>query len=325
MNYGNYDNHEKRIIDLRETMETSKHKKIIIDLRETMEARDFLHGQSFFQAELRKAIDKIKELTNLAGRIKESKIREGSYNHKSTCNLHEDGNSASDRPYNYGKDIHYHEAISILGKRGIGKTSFMLTLERYIREHEKKLYEKLIFLPMIDPGMLEDAEYFLVTLTSLICQEIQKCGNFHKDEYRSLVMQWQESLKNLSNSFIALDGKAYREYMAKSFQSPEIMGDHALIRGCGGTMLTLKFHDFVAMSVKILNKFYKPGACCFVLMIDDIDTVYDRGWIIMENIRKYLTSAQIIVMIAGDTALFKLVIRNQLFKKSETVALGLRI
>jgi len=275
---------------------------IIINLN-ALEARDFHYQESFFQAELEQAVKIVKQ------QIQKSREK--------TQKLYSESN-------NFPPMTCTQETISVLGKRGTGKTSFMLTLQRYIKDMERGLNENLFFLPMIDPGMLEEAEYFIATLTSIICQEIRENNNFQKHEDQYFLAQWEETLKRLCEAFIALDSTAYKNYMEKSFQYPEVFGNYALMNGCSGIMLTRQFHKFIAQSIDLLNKLNSQKIDCFVLMIDDIDIAYDKTWTILENIRKYLASEQIIVIVGGDSDLFKLVIRNKLFNSSRTSELALR-
>ncbi|MDL2269408.1 hypothetical protein LJC71_00180 [Desulfosarcina sp. OttesenSCG-928-A07] len=286
---------------------THEVQKIIIDLTGPTGAKEFSYEQSFFQKEIQAAVEKIKAQVAYAEKIQK------------------EGRPADEL---LSPDIpHYHEALSILGPRGIGKTSFLMTLRKYIRDYEEALgglHKKLFFLPVIDHGMLEDAEYLLPTLTSLICHQIWDyldCVN--ADSLQDILPQWTTHLQELCDGFIAIDRDTYRKHMAESFLNPEIMGRQALMNGCSGILLYKKFRDFVAKSLKVLSKLHKCTYACMVLRIDDVDTIYERSWGILENIRKYLSCEQIILVTAGDQKLFQIVIRNHLLEQSKTTNMAL--
>ncbi|MCD8079453.1 MAG: hypothetical protein LUF04_03295 [Bacteroides sp.] len=47
------------------------------------------------------------------------------------------------------------------------------------------------------------------------------------------------------------------------------------------------------------------------MAFDDVDTDFAKGWPVMETIRKYLTSPQLITILSGDINLYTLLIRKK--------------
>jgi DNA-binding NtrC family response regulator len=72
--------------------------------------------------------------------------------------------------------------------------------------------------------------------------------------------------------------------------------------------LETNFNDLVACALKTLEK------KAFIITLDDIDVDFRKGWPVLETIRKYLTSPQIIVLLSGDLKLYSKAIRKQQWK-----------
>jgi len=68
--------------------------------------------------------------------------------------------------------FHSHKTISIFGRCGTGKTSFLLTLLHRIRTEGKP--KRIHPLNPIDPNMIEVPEIFLATVVTAINKEIMK-------------------------------------------------------------------------------------------------------------------------------------------------------
>lgn len=284
-------------------MATIEETDIKIDLTLATGAHSFPVGQTLFLNQLHTAVEIIKKQKARVVDI-EKEDRRG------------DSEFMSDLTY-------CHSAISVLGGRGSGKTSFLLTLKKFISDKERDLYDSLFFMPIIDPGMLEEAEYFMPTMISLICNEIwdkmDKFGKggtgdgFDSRERDGKLRSWEESLNRLCKSLIAIDGNAYRKYMQDSIMNPEIFGQAAITDGCSGALIAKRFRTFIIQSLDVLSAMRPTGKIsCLVIRIDDVDTAYDRAWTVLENIRKYLAFDQIIVITSGDTKLFELVIKNRM-------------
>ena len=98
---------------------------ITLDLYESLNARAFDEKSSFYWAELDRAVERVKE--TLKALEKADKDKEDKANYEKTT-------------------LHSHEALGILGERGTGKTSFILSLCRRL-ENDEELKNRLYFLP----------------------------------------------------------------------------------------------------------------------------------------------------------------------------------
>ncbi len=259
--------------------------EVIIDLNKSLSAKAFDEKELFFQKELKETIEKLKKITNVL-----------SINR----NLH-----ANSKPWEKSA-FHSHETLAILGPRGIGKTSFLLSLCRKIAEKEKNIY----ILPIIDPTIFEQTELFLVRIISSIHQEVEQKFRIIEENQEKLKENYLNSFKEVAENIrILLSNEHLKEFASE----PEIFAMEALRDALSGARLAEKFYYFVKNALDILGKDY------FLLPIDDIDMLFDRGKDILETIRKYLSIDKIIVVLSGELSLYHRLVKIMFYKKLEEV------
>ncbi|MGS4345793.1 hypothetical protein ACKUSY_09425 [Myroides odoratus] len=66
-----------------------------------------------------------------------------------------------------------HNTITILGTRGSGKTSFLLSIKKAIKSDQNKRYNDLLFLDIIDPTLVEEKGHVFLNIISSICDEVK--------------------------------------------------------------------------------------------------------------------------------------------------------
>jgi hypothetical protein len=204
------------------------------------------------------------------------------------------------------KNKRVHNTILINGKRGYGKTSFMLTMiEKFKNE------EDLFILKIIDPTIVETKENIFILVLSLIKKEVEECFNPCRNNISQQQKEkFDKSLKELASGLNVLDGIGGNTLFKESvWNESELILDDALKNVKGGSDLEENFKKFLDTSLEILNK------KAFLLVFDDIDTAANQGEMILELIRKYFTSPQLFVVLLGDSELFNLIIRNMQWKK----------
>lgn len=206
------------------------------------------------------------------------------------------------------QDARVHNSILINGKRGYGKTSFILTMMDLLREE----YEKDLFvLDIIDPTIVETKENIFILVLSLIQRKVEKSlKNPCSDVSQKNKRDFDESLKKLASGLSVLDGVGGSTLFKESvWNESELILEDALKNTKGGNDLEKNFKFFLEISLKILNK------KVFLLVFDDIDTAANQGEMILELIRKYFTSPRLFVVLLGDIELFNLIVRNMQWKK----------
>jgi len=195
-----------------------------------------------------------------------------------------------------------HNSIFINGKRGSGKTQFLLSIEKYITTLTEKKYEensrKFYFFKPIDPTLLHDNENFLTIIVAMILNNLE--NNCHlnelskdkKKEFYTLLNDVSKAIDGLINC-TCVDGNSL-ETIAQDQSSLKL------------ERYMNRFFEFVLEVVKKEK---------LVILIDDIDMALDKGFEVLEVVRKYLSSSHIIPIVTGDIDLYTSVIEKGFFSK----------
>ena len=247
---------------------------IIIDLSSSMNSRPFENEEIIHKAEF----ERITELIN-------NKIN----------NIDADSSKFSIRN-------RYNDTITILGPRGSGKTSFIMSvLKKYETKNDVEILE------LIDPTLIEEKGHIFLTIISLIKNKVE--NKFHNNECDPLCKEyqqrkcWDNKLKKLAAGLPSIDIDG--ESLYTNWQDPEYVMKKGLDAVKSAKELEHNFNEIVYKALDILNK------KAFLIAFDDIDVNFNNGWKVLETIRKYLTSPQIITLLSGDIKLFSKAIRKQ--------------
>lgn len=201
--------------------------------------------------------------------------------------------------------------ISILGERGSGKTSLVLTL---IEELDK--FDGNIILPIIDPSMFNVTDNALGWIIYSFEDEINKLGKGINQQYYC-----DDDMKILKNKYNKLkedyieSRKFYREgiaglsegnYEYKKINEEIIFSDMKLFK---------HFYNFIDVFIKaIKNKkvlMHKPGENIdnfqplIFITFDDVDISPERGPEILNTVLNYLKHPNIVVFILGKEDTFR--------------------
>jgi hypothetical protein len=196
-----------------------------------------------------------------------------------------------------------HDTITILGTRGSGKTSFMLSV---INKYEKD--ERLCVFSPIDPTLIEEKGHIFLYIIALIKEKVEavldkdSCDPSSKNFARQA--KWKEKLCSLAHGLPTIDGIG-AELTHSDWQDSEFIMQRGLRSVSSAINLAENFEHFVTDSLEIINK------KAFLLAFDDIDIDFKKGWQILETIRKYFVTHKIITIVSGDIKLFSLSIRKQ--------------
>lgn len=197
-----------------------------------------------------------------------------------------------------------NDVISVLGGRGSGKTSFLLSL---INNYRKRADVEV--LSIIDPTMIEEKGHIFLTLLSIIVDTVDKVLDKSNIDPLSSIYQkksdWREKLKVLAAGLPSLNND---DCKYDKWQDPEFVMDKGLMSVRAAKKLSSDFETFVRESLYILNK------KAFIIVFDDIDIDFRKGWMVLETLRKYLITPYVIPIVSGDLALFSKSIRKQQWK-----------
>lgn len=189
-------------------------------------------------------------------------------------------------------DQRNHNTILINGKRGTGKTLFLLNIKNYLKFKDKKAIKKLYFFEPIDPTLLHDNESFLTIILAKILNNLEESGALttlgenKKKKFYTL-------LNNISE---AIDGVVLSHKENKLSALESISQDQT----------SLKLEKYLNKFFKLITSILKKRR--LILLIDDIDMALNKGFEVLEVIRKYLSSPYIVPIVTGDLCLYQTIV-----------------
>ncbi|MEI8618516.1 hypothetical protein P4S63_19320 [Pseudoalteromonas sp. B193] len=152
---------------------------------------------------------------------------------------------------------------------------------------------------MIDPTLISSKEHVLIILISLIRDKVSnERKTVDSEDYKS----YEKALKELAGGLCQIDGIGASKY-GDEWEDKSYILETGLNKASEGRNLESKFNLFLLRALKILGK------RAFVVTFDDIDTQFERGWPVLETVRKYLTSPRLVVLISGDIELYSTLVR----------------
>lgn len=197
----------------------------------------------------------------------------------------------------------YNDTITILGARGSGKTSFLMSVLNHYNNKENPNIE---ILPLVDPTLIEEKGHIFLTLISLINSKVEEaiskaeCNPCSKEHHNRSC--WDKLVKKMAAGlpYIGIDNNS----LYSNWHDPE----HVMKKGLESVKVAKEleenFEKLVKSALDILEK------KAFLIAFDDIDVNFEKGWQVLETIRKYLTSPHIITLLSGDIKLFSKAIRK---------------
>lgn len=194
-----------------------------------------------------------------------------------------------------------HRAITILGSRGSGKTSFLLNLINFTKNNPN-----ISVLEIIDPTLIEEKGHVFLNIISEISEIVNK--EFDNDAASVKIDdkkrdEWETKLMKLAGGIPSIDGIG--KYDNDKWMDAEFVLETGLAAVSAARSLQKNFIDFINFSLELLEK------DAFLITFDDIDVDSSKGWAVLECVRKYFTSVRLIIILSGDMNLYSTVIRQQ--------------
>ena len=188
--------------------------------------------------------------------------------------------AAKGKPLN---QLREHNAISIDGARGTGKTAVLVNLKSYLKDQDV-LKDVHIFDP-VDPTLLEDGEsLFLHIIVAAV---------LHDKDVKDAQRNKPEKARNLNQTL---------DKLAQSLESVETQKDrHGMdkVRAMySNKQLADCVQDFFRDVLGLLEK------KLLILPIDDVDTALDLAFENLEIVRRYLTTPYVLPIVSGDRGLY---------------------
>ncbi len=198
--------------------------------------------------------------------------------------------------------VRYHDVIAVLGARGSGKTTFILNALRKVCKDKE---DTVCNIGIIDPTLIDVKESIFLNIISRIRAEVdvwhdKDIGHpVSEEKYETFL----KALSNLARGIAQINGIGSNELSHDAWDSPNFIMEEGLANVRQGEFLERDFHMFIDRALDCLDQ------KAFIMAFDDIDTNFTRGWDVLEIIRKYLTSPQLIVLLSGDFDLYSCLVR----------------
>jgi len=199
----------------------------------------------------------------------------------------------------------HHNTITILGTRGSGKTSFLLSILTWFDNYKS---DEVEVLDIIDPTLIEEKGHIFLDVLSVIKTKVDKVLNGKEVGANSDFIQqrqnWREMMETLAHGLPHIDGIG-GTLTETSWQDPEYIMQRGLRSVNAARDLEVNFSEAINYALKILGK------KAFILAFDDIDIDFKKGWPVLELLRKYFVSKKIITILSGDMRLYSLAVRKK--------------
>jgi len=208
-----------------------------------------------------------------------------------------------------------HHNVGILGPRGAGKTSVLLTLLKLIGPREdrdgidttnwgegspdwEQLASDVDVAGLIEPSQMERGEHVVAAVFATLlsrakehlrcCPPLQAKDSRHAEDFLRVAQQVTELLPAL----LEPDRLAHA-----SREGDEALYDE-LVKFRWGYNLEQALWSFVSAYLQLVGK------KLVVLGFDDVDLAWERGHEVLESLRRYLTSPKMLIFVSGDLGLF---------------------
>jgi len=220
-----------------------------------------------------------------------------------------------------GDNEEINNIISIVGDRGTGKSSILLTLGKLLEsEKVKNDYEALRkknfkVMTTIDPSKLEKNDSILRLVLSQMfadySQKVNENREINNDKSREILMAFKEVYKNLCNLSLSND-EIKNEYENEL---------ETLYKLSASLSLRSTFSKLVDNYLELNSK---SDSTYLVITIDDMDMNMSYAYSMIEDIRKYLMVPKVIVLMSYHYGQLKKVIEKQYaFEYSHLLELAL--
>ena len=202
-------------------------------------------------------------------------------------------------------NYHVHNTISIFGNRGAGKTTFLKTALNYVNTHFTK---DVALLKTIDPSIIDGKQNSFITIIALIHECVQNylyktSLQIRVNNNTRTVDAYQDVYKKLLKGLPFVDGIG-KENGYQDWDDDLYVSIQGMERAKESNNLVENFRKYIDCALHILDKH------CFILPFDDIDTNANKGFEVLEIIRKYLVSDKVIIILTGDLDLYSKLVRK---------------
>ncbi|MFD4931563.1 hypothetical protein ACFWMS_22090 [Peribacillus butanolivorans] len=228
---------------------------------------------------------------------------------------------AGERYDRYGEFYSVDNTISILGGRGSGKTSVMLTFKH---DHSKLNNDKKIdiILPLIVPEDMSEANDTLGWFLGYLGEEVDDIeknlkdsistrnnNSFYKDQFDKCLHKENSPLKDSYNrlikNYVTRKNTYYEIIQGKNIGKAEyIRENEAYVHT--DQRFGIEFNHFIDQLIEIKKQMNPNQEIEPLVMVffDDVDISAERCPEALETIRKYFSHPNIVTFVSGDYNVF---------------------
>ncbi|MCT4620494.1 MAG: hypothetical protein N4A62_14005 [Marinisporobacter sp.] len=222
----------------------------------------------------------------------------------------------------------YYNVVSILGSRGTGKTSILLTLKNDFLDDTKMIDD--ILLPLIVPDHISSFNDTLGWIISYFREVVDHIQQRNKKEYvgegifARCDYKNDSELKNMYENLVRAymyTRKMYKDFSAKYAEGDkEITEDHFKIIKADRDVRE-RFNEFIDVLVEEKRKLNQNkidgynSEPLILMFFDDVDISAEKCPDVLDTVLKFLTHKNIVVFITGDYQIFSEVMAIEFLKK----------
>ncbi len=205
-----------------------------------------------------------------------------------------------------------YNIISFIGGRGTGKTSAMLSFAEYLKDyyrirdgiHDNFRMNKSFFVGVdfIDAGLLEKEEDLIeIVLARMLhkLSEIEQTSLYREPDYEYKRKEFYQELKQIYNNLKSLNQKQTNTYWRQESSLDDLLqlsvsyNLRESMKKLIAKFLDLGCYDYIRDKVSLENRY-------LVIPIDDVDMLVEKGYLMVEQIRRYLMIPNVIVLLSFD-------------------------
>ncbi|MCF4151879.1 hypothetical protein L2W58_08725 [Dethiosulfovibrio sp. F2B] len=202
------------------------------------------------------------------------------------------------------------------GTRGAGKSTFLKTVaHRLTHNSNDKNGPSFCELAFIDPTQIETGQHLLLSLlASLNCKvedmvfKYQGCSASDQTTEKKYE-EWRKELKDIAGGINLLSS---HEGGRKSVDEGYLDSIISLNRKIDNAKDGLSLHDGVRGLFEKAREILKIDV--FLVVFDDVDTNFHRGWDVLEMIRRYGDIPGLVFLVTGDLQLYTHLVRDNQFQ-----------
>lgn len=216
-----------------------------------------------------------------------------------------------------------HDAILVSARRGDGKTTFLTDLLALAERHQSDgtalrnmlsaEYPQnacsLYSLGIIDPTLIENKQNIVIIIIQKIKEAVDRHYEVVSPGEDARYDEFKKHMHVLAGGLTLLDGIGEDAAYGKDWADPDFIMETGLDRAKAASAFEPMFHKYVEKACEFIKR------DAFLLAIDDVDTWFERGWPVLEALRKYLATPRLKIVMAGDMSLYSLLVRQRQWKQ----------